>query len=191
MRLILALVVLAGCGAPPQWTCDGTGFASVYTNDDVTWDESACNQFKAFSDLARRILVDSGAVSADQLDRNRSGVSVRVLNTERFNDPIHGSLLGRNDFGNITVGLHLSILAHEELHTIDGQRGNLVGTNWHDGWEAKGYLALDDLAVFAAGDLSVRNCQGWRKLTPEQRTNLLAKGWPVLEWEADTGCEGK
>lgn len=184
---LLAVTLLVGCGGPnPRWTCEGSGFSLV--SADTDWDEAACGQFLSLSDLSRRILVDSGAVTAAQLDANRSGMRVDVLDAERFNDPIHGSLLGRNDGNRILIGVHLSILAHEELHTIDGQRGELL-TTFHAGWESKGYLALDDLAVFTSGDWT-RNCAGHRKLTPDQRANLLAKGWPVLEWEADTACEG-
>lgn len=180
--------MLVGCGSPPpQWTCEGTGFASVYA--DADWDASACDQFKVFAGLSKRILVESGAVTAERLDASRARANVRVLDSERFNDPISGSLLGRNDNGNITIGWHASILPHEELHTIDYDRGELL-TFWHHAWTEKGYFALDDLMVFTTGDW-VRNCAGWRQLTTDQRDRLLAAGWPVREWEADTACEVK
>ena len=138
MKLLPALLLLAGCGAPP--ICEADGLSLIRADVPVS-----CATFAANAAMARHIL-GRKHIDARQYLPLFEGVTVTVLDEASWWSPVFNREVG-GEYWSATHGITLSRdgrhLLHEMFHHLDVATG-VHGTANHPHWLERGFGASEE-----------------------------------------------
>lgn len=182
--MLLLTLTLTACGREPLYFCTGTDFKSVYSEAPID-----CDRFQYIAQTGREVLVGSGFITDSDLVAKRGGADVEILTVFSFSSPGVGeTLTGLTNWEvidnkiSLGAGVNMAALPHEEIHNVQIDRWE-ADSQWHGGWEEKGYYGTADVAEWWLG--IPRLCDKVRILTATQRLGLMAAGWNLAKYDTD------
>lgn len=137
--LPLLTLLLAACGGPDttgMLECPASGFRSIHTA--VT----DCATIQSRIDFAHWLIVDSDTATEEEWAKALKGTDLVVIGTAAF-DSQGTRVDGTQNWGFIELGSGLEALAHEVLHVVEFNRGDLL-TGEHFNWKINGAYAIHD-----------------------------------------------